>query len=65
MSKYYCLIIPIGNKRDTITIGKQIKEKTCASSWLGTYEDLEYKKIQPCEPVGIKCIGGPDWLEKI
>ena len=64
MSKYYCLIIPIGNKRDTKIIGKQIKENTCAGSWLGTYDDLVYGDIKPAEPVGIKCIDGPDWLER-
>jgi hypothetical protein len=64
MSEYYCLVIPIGNKRDTKTIGKQIKENTIASSWLGTYEDLEYGDMQPCKPVGIKVIDNPDWLKR-
>jgi len=61
---YYAIIIPVGNIRDTMIIGEDL-EKINVSSYLGSYENLDYtSKIKPVEPVGLKVIDNPEWFKK-
>lgn len=61
---YYAIIIPVGNIRDTMIIGEQLEKETI-SSYLGSYEGLDYEsKIKPVTLFGLKIIDNFHWYAK-
>jgi len=64
MPQYYGIFIPTGNVRDTLLIGKKLKENNI-HSYLTTFKGLVLSTtITPAEPIGIKVVENPDWFKR-